>query len=374
MPDNLRLRYDMRMEAEHTEAEIMIYSEIANFKWFEDEDVITAKDFDKLLKDAKASGANSLRLRINSPGGSVWQAVAMRAMLMNADFENINVDIEGLCASAATLFVCLPNAHVRIADGSEFMIHNPSCSVFGATADDMEKMCERLRKMESDDHAMYAERSGQSEEQIKAWMDAETWFTAREAVEYGFADEVLSAGTIAACASDTLDMCKRMYRNMPDTIMSVNTADGAATEAVTEDTSKMEVENDMEIKDITMEQLRAENPNLYEAVMQMGAENERTRINEIDAMTDEGFEMIASEAKANGASSAEFLKMVVAERGKRKAAFMEQRKEEVAQSAAVEGGACDDNDTMDEDAIAQNAKEMAAFARAAHNDANASMY
>lgn len=159
---------------------------------------MTAKDFDKLLKDAKAQGAKKLRIRINSGGGSVWQAVAMRAMLLNSQFEEISVDIEGICASAATLFVCLPDVHVRIAEGSEFMIHNPS-TYAGGTAADFEAMAERMRKMEDEDHIMYAKRTGQSEEQIKKWMDAETWFTAREAVEHGFADELVEAGEIAAC-------------------------------------------------------------------------------------------------------------------------------------------------------------------------------
>ena len=51
----------------------------------------------------------------------------------------------------------------------------------------------RLRNIEQTSREFYAKRTGQSDEQIKKWMDAETWFTAKEALEYGFADEILGA-------------------------------------------------------------------------------------------------------------------------------------------------------------------------------------
>ena len=80
-----RLQWELRQSASKDEAEIMIYSEITNNQWYSDD--VTASGFDKALKEAKKSGATKLRLRINSPGGDVWQAVAMKTMLETSDFE-----------------------------------------------------------------------------------------------------------------------------------------------------------------------------------------------------------------------------------------------------------------------------------------------
>ena len=175
-------RYIIRfsMKAEGDEAEVMIYSAIDSEKWWGDE--TTPADFDKALKEARKNGATKLNVRINSPGGDVYSAVAMRSMIINAGFESVRVMIEGLCASAATLFATIPDASVVIAEGSEFMIHNPMTIAWGNAAE-MEKTVDHLHKLESQFHGMYAAKTGQTEDQIKEWMDAETWFTAKEACD-----------------------------------------------------------------------------------------------------------------------------------------------------------------------------------------------
>ena len=93
MPDRkmMRLCCELNMEANSESAEIMVYSNIVSYKYFEDDPAVTALEFDKMMKRARESGAKTLNLRINSPGGSVYQAVAMRTMLMTADFETINI-------------------------------------------------------------------------------------------------------------------------------------------------------------------------------------------------------------------------------------------------------------------------------------------
>lgn len=369
MPRNNRFRfgYDLRMEAEQ-EAEIMIYGYITQYKWDEDDPDVTAKEFDKLLKDAKEKGATKLHLRINSGGGNVWQAVAMRAMLLNSSFDEISVDIEGLCASAATLFVCLPNVHVRIAEGSEFMIHNPSTGVWGTSAD-FRKALDRLTKMETDDHTMYATRTGQTEEQIKAWMDAETWFSAREAVEYGFCDELLEAGEIAACAvsPEIMETMRGMYHNIPNDVTQVTntkpvspTEPTAAAGDVTENNNQTEKEDpNMEINEITMDQLKTGNPALYEQIMQAGAAQERERISEIDDLTPAGYEEMAQQAKENGTDAVTFCKQIAKAQREKGKTFIAQRVEETQPAQQVKGGSAADNDGANEDEeIKQFAKEM----------------
>lgn len=315
-----RLRYDLQQSANSDEAEIMIYSDIVSWKWDKDDPEVTAVDFDKLLKEAKKSGASKLRLRINSPGGIVYQAVAMKTMLDMSGFEEINVDIEGLCASAATFFVCVPNAKVRIAQGSSFMIHNPWTYAWGNAAE-LIKTAERMQKMESDQHTMYASKCGQSEEQVKEWMDAETWFTAKEAVEAGFCDEIINAPEAAACVSaGSFELMQSLYKKTPEQYSAEfwgNTVSKPEPQQVsgkgTENTkSHNKEEKNVEIKEITAQQLQQENPELFANVLNQGVTQERTRMQEIDELTIEGYEKLAKEAKENGTSSADFIKQLVA--------------------------------------------------------------
>ena len=120
--DFFRIRFSApRMNAADSEAEIMLYGEIIqdmpeDWKWSKEDK--SAADFDKAIKAARDGGARKLLLRINSPGGIVSEAVAMRSILCAAGFENITVRIEGLCASAATIIAAIPGAHVQIAPGS----------------------------------------------------------------------------------------------------------------------------------------------------------------------------------------------------------------------------------------------------------------
>lgn len=361
--EQFRFLYDLRQSADKEEAEIMLYSDIVSYKWSKDDPEMTAADFDKLIKEAKASGATKLRLRINCPGGSVFQAVAMKTQIMLAGFEEVNVDIEGLCASAATFFVCVPGARVRIAEGSSFMIHNPYTSVCGGTAADFRATAERLEKMQEDQHGMYARKSGQTEEQIKAWMDAETWFTAKEAVESGFADSMIGGLDAAACVrEEQYELMQKIYTHVPESVHKENVSNAPSKTAAEDKTNKEET--NMEIKDLTEKQLMDENPGLYEAIRNAGVNAERERTQQIEALTDEGFEELAESAKESGMSAADFLKEVVKERAAKKKEHITNRRAETAAAAAVEAGSETDNDGEGEaEEIAKYAKEMAEMAK-----------
>ena len=64
-----RFAWERVTQAAEGEAEIMIYSAITSWKWDKDDPEVTAKEFDKLMKEARTSGATTLRLRLNCPGG-----------------------------------------------------------------------------------------------------------------------------------------------------------------------------------------------------------------------------------------------------------------------------------------------------------------
>lgn len=131
---------------------------------------------------------SKVHLRINSPGGSVFDAVSMRSSLLALDAE-INVTIEGLCASCATFFLTIADS-VKVTSDSAVMIHE--ASVWGGgEAGDLRKMAERLDAVNGEMVKAYAIRMDKSEADVRKLMADETWFSAAEAVESGLADEVI---------------------------------------------------------------------------------------------------------------------------------------------------------------------------------------
>lgn len=368
--ETYRLKFDMKAEGD--EAEVMIYSSIEQYKWYEDD--VTPGDFDKALKEARKNGAKKLNLRINSPGGDVYSAVAMRSMVINAGFDDVRVMIEGLCASAATLFVTIPDARVVIAEGSEFMIHNPMTIAWG-NADEIEATVDHLRKMEGSFREMYAAKTGYSEDEIKEWMDAETWFTAKEAVVNGFADEMLETERIAAQVTQKgMAVMRAMYRSVPDDI-TVREDEGSNDAPVAKAPSVIEIKedkNEMEIGELTIEQLRADRPELVNEIQNEAVRAERQRMEDIDAITMPGYEDMAAEAKANGTSVIDFQKNVVKAMREKGAAFIAQRQEETKPAQNVGAGA--PQDKTDDDDIRANAEAMAKLAKEYSGSADGGMY
>lgn len=391
--DIFRLAYNVHMKAENSDtAEVMLYGEIVEdgpkwWKWSEEDK--SAADFDKAIKEVLKAGAKKLLLRINSPGGVCTQSVAMRSILANAGFEEINIRIEGMCASAATDIATLPGAHVAIAEGSEYMIHNPWCYALG-NANELEHTIERLRNIEKMSRGFYMKRTGQAEEQIKDWMDAETWFTADQAVEYGFADEVLEAEVkgetpAAACVtSRVMATMRNLYKAVPEQIAEKDTEPAAPTPTVSHEApvagasteiNQHEEEHDtMDIKDINVDQLRAENPALLEQIQQSAVAAERARQDEIDALTDPGYEELAVQAKANGTSPADFVKQLVQAKKAKGAGFMAARQQETAPAQNVPGGEPASNHKTEEQEIQDNAKAVAEYAKQYAGSGNETMF
>lgn len=342
--------HEVKMSAENV-AEVMVYSDIVSWKWRDDSNGVTAKEFDEALK--KVSGAKRLDVRINSAGGSVYQAVAMRTMLMQHKAEEKNVYIEGLCASAATLLACLPGAQVHMAQGSMYMIHNPSVCACG-DAEELTKAAETLKKLEGSFYDIYTAQTGKDRAQVKNWMDAESWFTAEEAVEAGFADEITECAEAAALApgDDALALMRQRYAHVPADMQAHHEPISHVPELVAGEGTPEHTPNEGEEKpmDIIQHEKNAPQsaPQLNEnEIRAQAVQAERERVAEIDALTDRGDpEMVsmAEKAKNDGTSSQEFFKAVVAKRNARPAAYLEERKNELAPAAGVGNGPEDDQE------------------------------
>lgn len=134
--------------------------------------------------------AKTIHLRINSPGGSVFDAEAMRTAIRQHP-ANVIAHIDGMAASAATGIAIAAN-EVEISDGAMFMIHHPWGWAAGNAAD-LREYADLLDKVDVSIVAAYAKKTGQDVGAVIAWMDAETWFTAAEALEHGFVDRIFEA-------------------------------------------------------------------------------------------------------------------------------------------------------------------------------------
>lgn len=116
----------------------------------------------------------------------------------------------------------------------------------------------------------------------------------------------------------------------------------------------------MDIKDYTIEMLKAENPELCASIATAAVQEERARIQEIDELTMPGYEELAARAKADGTSALDFHKAVVRAQKERGNAFMTQRTEETAKAAEVTGGAPEDVNRNDD---AEAIREIADYAK-----------
>jgi len=137
------------------------------------------------------AGERNVALHVNSPGGDVFEARAMVSAIRahQAKGHTVTAYIDGLAASAATYLALSANA-THIAEGGMFMVHNSWTLAWGNKAE-LRATANLLEKIDGTIAADYARKTGASAEQIGAWMDAETWFTADEAKAAGFVDSVM---------------------------------------------------------------------------------------------------------------------------------------------------------------------------------------
>jgi ATP-dependent Clp protease protease subunit len=143
---------------------------------------VSALSFAKALS---AMTAPVIHLRINSPGGDVFAARAM-AQTMAEHSSKIIAHIDGYAASAATFLAIAADESV-ISSGGMFMIHN-AWTIAAGNAKDFIDMASLLSRTDQSIANDYVTKTGKTNDEITAWMDAETYFYGQEAVDAGFVD------------------------------------------------------------------------------------------------------------------------------------------------------------------------------------------
>jgi len=189
-------------------AEVLIYDEIGAYG-------VSAKGF--LAELGALPDDAPIDLRLNSPGGSVFDAVAIHNAL-SRHAGTVTVWIDGIAASAAS-YIAMAGDAIVMPENAFLMIHDPSGLVMG-TAADMRDMAGTLDKIAAGMTRGYAARSGKTEDEIAALMAAETWFSADEALDAGLATQLAEPVRIAA----NFDIGR--FRNAPpELVEAVETTD-----------------------------------------------------------------------------------------------------------------------------------------------------
>jgi ATP-dependent Clp endopeptidase proteolytic subunit ClpP len=160
-------------------AEMFIYDGIGLFG-------VEAESF---INEINAMDVNQITLRINSPGGNVFDGTAIYNALRRHKAK-VDVKIDGLAASMASI-IALAGDTVEMADNAFFMIHMPWSLVVG-DSEDMRKEADVLDQLAGAAVKTYANRSGMSEADVRSAMKEETWYSAEQAKDAGFVDTIYS--------------------------------------------------------------------------------------------------------------------------------------------------------------------------------------
>lgn len=148
---------------------------------------ITAK---KVSAQLRAIGARPVEVQINSPGGDMFEGIAIYNVLREHP-QPITVKVMGMAASAASI-IAMAGDTIEIGAASFLMIHN--CWVIAVgNRHDMRETADFLEPFDQAMVDVYAARTGQDAKAIAAWMDDETFMSGSTAIDRGFADELLSA-------------------------------------------------------------------------------------------------------------------------------------------------------------------------------------
>ena len=182
--------------------EVDIYSDIG--RWG-----VSADSFKSAIKNMGA--VEKLVVNINSPGGDVFDGIAIYNTLLSLDAE-VTVRVTGLAASAASV-IAMAGDRLEMADNAFLMIHNAWTFATGDHRD-MRQTADVLEKINSKLVATYAKRSGQDADEIRNMMDEETWLDSGDAIELGLADATFESGDNEANAS--VDVSR--FQNVPPTL------------------------------------------------------------------------------------------------------------------------------------------------------------
>lgn len=299
----------VKNEADNT-AEVNLYGEVVSNRpkdfWTDEplEDMyIVEKEFLSDLDDLKFF--DKVTFRINSVGGDADAGKAIFTRIREMDAE-ITTIVDGLAASAASV-IFMAGDKRQMSVGSQLMIHGASTLLFGYyNANETKDVLNMLKNYDTSLVEIYADRTDNSEESIAKWLKNTTWMTASEAVEKGFADEVVNTSApVAAKVSghDNMIIVNGNPMIMPDDMMPQMpyARKSVPLDKIFHSAGLLNIDNIKTKEDntMTLEQLKEQYPELVDAIrsealetaqaereqaVQDAAEAERKRIKEIESI------------------------------------------------------------------------------------------
>lgn len=203
----------MKASTDGKTADIFIYGEITKWAW-EELGEVSSITFKKEL-DALGDDVETINLYINSPGGSVFEGLAIGNMLKRHKARVI-AHVDALAASIASVIAMFAD-EVRMASNSLMMIHNAWTWASG-NAEQLRKAADDIERINESVIQSYLDKAGDklNNDTLKSLLDAETWLSAEEAFNYGLCDAIDDFNEVAACVDEKLI---KNYKNVPQQLL-----------------------------------------------------------------------------------------------------------------------------------------------------------
>lgn len=263
--------YRMVNQAGNAPAHIYIFDVIVDYAW--DDDEVTAKGF---IDDLEALGdVAEIVVHINSPGGSVYAGNVIYNVLKR-HAAKITVMIDGLAASIASV-VAMAGDEVIMPANAMLMIHDP-WSYAGGNAADLRKAADMLDTAKESILTSYRAKTELNDEKLTTMMSDETWMTAQEAVDLGFADTIEEPVQLAA----SYDLTR--YKKVPENLSKLTIENKVTTGQPSADATNQPEQQGATT--MNLDQLEAKHPELV-AQIRNGAVTDATAAIQAQAVADE---------------------------------------------------------------------------------------
>ena len=294
---------------EEKSAELILYGSIGSDEYWDD---ISDKAFKQDIENL--GDVENIILHINSPGGSVFSAVAIANTLKNHKAK-ITANIDGLAASAATIITSACDT-VKMPKNALFMVHNPITFAYGNNQD-MQKTLEMLNKVKNSIIETYLNKAKTDKETLSELMDNETWMSAEEAKEYGFIDEILDENVEKEVIENKLIINNMAFdisrfKNFKEKkiqeprVINISVNSTGNSEEIADkfrDILNSTENQKNEGGNMTLEELKNKFPELYNQIFNEGKEagitKERERMREIDNLDVSNYSELVENAKYN---------------------------------------------------------------------------
>ena len=280
------------------ELEVNMYGEVVEtvpVNWWTGKKVeglyICVKEFlDDLEKYKQKS---KITVRINSPGGDLYAGLAIANRMKELDAEVITV-ADALCASAAVAIFQAGNTR-KVYKGSQIMIHEPSCYIYGRyDVQGIKKVEKQLEAGKKSLVAAYEERTGREKTDLERMITEDSWMTGQEAIDEKFADEMIEGEVSAGVTEDKKTVISNgisfpasAFFSMPLNLQIVKKVDSGKEPATIANQQKggkgkMNKQELMENEPGLYNEILSEGKSGQDEAVRAAVEAERNRIREID--------------------------------------------------------------------------------------------